>query len=440
MKTQTNFNVDSFPVAHMAAQIRARQLATKSTQDHLQKKIVEALENNLDSSGESIVQKIRTDIASNLKWMNWLNKIISDKDKVDLGAVGFPIKFNKTAIQLKMALDWVERNDDVFLSDKVFLPTIEFGFFYHKLRNDVSGLPALQSPSMTEYWGNENPAVSTVLLWSVASTLGVSLDPSNLAGAGAFYPFLKEGYSLKNIPSTNNVFEAIDILPHPFISEDGMFLFGDYQLGGHRYFSNEHPGLGQRLFSPEDCSSAVGKATGLRAQVVNIYAGAIKAAYTDSSNGFGYKPVTTSDNGVSLDLDLIQPGDIYLRGGHTAIMSGISNQGEVASLEFNRDIDRPNEKLLGGGYYERNLLDSNDNTNPIFVLRKAGLPIKESCSSSDLLARIDSNYKQFCDAYGLVDRPGDASIFLKEHMTPGDCKTSEEGVGLVGDDAGVVEF
>ena len=195
----------------------------------------------------------------------------------------------------------------------------------------------MQAPNNSAFWGNENPSVSSVLLYSITSTLEVSINPEDMMGADTFYPFFKQGPTISGIES------------NPFVFKNGLVLFGDYQFGGHRYFSNEYPNLGQRLFSPEDCSSAVGKANHLtERQIVGINTTALRAAYTDPANEYGYKAVTSSFSGEQLHYELIEPGDTYVRGGHTAIISGKDNLGNIQTLEFNRDIDIATDKRLGG--------------------------------------------------------------------------------------------
>jgi hypothetical protein len=74
MKLQENFTITSYTVAHMIAQIRAKQLATKDIQDCLQKEIKRVLEENwVDTSGEDIVKKIQTEMRSQLFWVNYVN-------------------------------------------------------------------------------------------------------------------------------------------------------------------------------------------------------------------------------------------------------------------------------------------------------------------------------------------------------------------------------
>ena len=52
-----------------------------------------------------------------------------------------------------------------------------------------------------------------------------------------------------------------------------------------------------------------------------------------------------------MDYELIELGDTYVRGSHTAIVAEKDNLGNIHSLEFNRDIDVAVSKRLGGGTY-----------------------------------------------------------------------------------------
>jgi hypothetical protein len=73
----------------------------------------------------------------------------------------------------------------------------------------------LQAPSDSAFWRNENPSVSSVLLYSIASTLEISIKPDGLMGAATFYPFFKQGYTINGIEN------------NPFVFENGAILFGD---------------------------------------------------------------------------------------------------------------------------------------------------------------------------------------------------------------------
>ncbi|MEY3197272.1 MAG: hypothetical protein RLZZ59_643 [Pseudomonadota bacterium] len=366
--------VSSLSVALMIAQIRAKQLATKTTQDNLQKMIKKSLEVN-DSSGEVLIKTIQDNLS---KWMVEIDLLKDggpDNPFQNIGNAGFPIKFNKTSFQLKMLSDWIEDKGDAVIGN------LGQGVFYNSLTNSIDQLPQLQADNQSSFWGNENSSVTTVLLWSVASTLGLELNKENFFGAGTFYPFFNYGYSIN--PNPNN----------PFLYENGVMLFGEYQFGGHRYFSNSYPNLGQRLFSPEDCSSSVGKATLLtEGQIVGINTKAITESYKNPSNEYCYTPVVSSAEGV-VDLEKINQGDIYLRGSHVAIISGILPDSTITSLEFNRDIDpNTNAKMLGGGSYQ---YDLESKEKPFYILRpqKAG-QLHESTPIDELLGRIDAKYHE----------------------------------------------
>lgn len=252
-----------------------------------------------------------------------------------MNSIGYPIKYNKTTIQLGMAKDWVNQ---VIEDEKDLISYITQGKLYNGLPNDVSTqLPILKAQSDKIFWGNENSSVSTVLLASIAATYDIK---EKIDGAATFYPFFSTDYQLDE-----------ELKKYPFASKNGMTLFGDYQFGGHRYFSNQYPGIGQQIFAPEDCSSAVGKATGLtETQIIGIHTGAIRNAYKDDNNHFGYAPITWSGES-NIDLDRIQTGDIYVKAGHTAIIaSKPSIEGYAECFEFNRDIDSKDSKRMGEGY------------------------------------------------------------------------------------------
>lgn len=381
--------VSSLAAAHMTAQIRTKQLAIKSTQDKLNNKIIRKLEEVQDFSGEALIKKISDNISD---WLELVKKVnASFAPQVESENVGYPIKHNKTVLQLEMALNFLKKRKLCLIKD------LEKNIFYNGLSNDIDQLPVLQAPSNNDFWGNENPSVSTVLLYSVVCSLDVSIKPQDLMGAATFYPFSKENYTIKGISD------------NPFVFENGIVLFGDYQFGGHRYFSNKFPNLGQRLFSPEDCSSSVCKANFLTEnQVKNIYTGALKAAYSDPANEYGFKPVTSSEK--QLNYELIEQGDIYLCSNHTAIILEKDNSRNIKTLEFSRNIDVAVDKKLGGGTYFYFLPDND--IKPVYILRRVMPLLKESCSLTELLVKIDNAFYQFYNETQL-DKAGDSGIFLK---------------------------
>jgi len=385
--------INTISTAHMAAQIRVKQLATKESQDLLLVAIRKVLELGQDKSGQEIVAEIEKTLLFQLELVREVNAKLAPKDIT--AQVGYPIKFNKTALQLEMALDWVRRRGEDLIVD------FENGVLYNGLSNDVAAdqLPVLKAPSETTFWGNENSSVSTVLLYSVANTFGCNVSLETIVAAGTFYPYLSPEYS-------------VDVVENPFVSHKGMILFGDYQFGGHRYFSDQQHKLGQQLFAPEDCSSAVGKATGLNEeQIVGIYTGRLRDAYTDQANEYGYQAVVSSLPDETFKFDLISPGDIYVRGGHTTIISGKNNAGIITTFGFNRDIDAAKGKMLGGGVFPYDLSDVSEG-KPIYILKSSNA-FKETASLPDFLTRVDTKYRQFCDEGNKKDAPGDCDIFLR---------------------------
>lgn len=404
--------ITSYTAAHMSAQIRAKQLATKATQDRLNAAVKQALEDGADESGEAITARIRENLSTWLGMVQGVNTVFAPRETtLD---VGYPIKFNKTDPQLQMAVSWVESRDD-------FITDLNSDIMYHGLkRSDISQLPTSQAPSDSVYWGNENSSVSTVLLYSAAHSLGSKVDQGTLTGAATFYPFLKADYTIEVTES------------NPFVFENGVLLFGDYQFGGHRNFSKEHSGTGQLLFAPEDCTSAVGKATRLTEdQVVSIWTGSIKAAYADPNHEYGYQAITSSAEGESFDFDKIELGDIFMIGGHVAIVGDKDNAGNITTFEFNRDIDREEGKFLGGAMRQYNLIELAQGEKPIYILRSGNTPVwEESGSLEDFVAMVDANYDKKIDA-SAPDTRGDCSIFFDPEV---------QQVDLAGvDDAAAVE-
>lgn len=252
------------------------------------------------------------------------------------------------------------------------------GELYNELSNDLANtLPTLKAPNNEKFWGNENPSVSTILLTSIAAIY--KIKNINLTGAATFYPFFSDKLKLLN---TEN---------YPFASEEKVILFGDYQYGGHRYFSNKHPNLGQKLFAPEDCSSAIGKATNLTTQqVLSINTSKLIKAYFNDNNDFGYMPVT-STNKKEINLNKIEPGDIYVKEGHTAIIASKPDTHKIVEcFEFNRNLDIKEHKFSGGGSCKYQLLDKP--TKDIYILRSKASELKESCPLSEFINQIDLVY------------------------------------------------
>jgi len=392
------FSVNTKQIAHIASQARAKQLATKSTQDNLQQIIVQYSEDHPDVSDRELVQqflqKISTDYESSISIKNYLKS-------QDLNQVGYPIKFNKTHLQLNMAKGWLEEQKESLITQ------IRAGKFYHKLSNEIiaSELPALQSPSTTQYWGNENPSVSSVLLADIVATCNKKQD--NLTGAATFFPFFDRSYELP---------DSIVPTAYSFATKKGITLFGDYQYGAHRYLNE------QLVFGPEDCSSAVGKATYLTTtQITGLSTSSMETAYFNPGNQYHYQAITFLSGDIQdSQLRLIQAGDIYLVKGHTALIATTpDNRSQITTIQFSRDIDSAENKKLGGGTYDYNLCDkAKEIKTGVYILRPTDVEhVHESCPLSELLSRIDINYNTWFPekANNIL---GDCRIFLEDNTIP----------------------
>lgn len=233
------------------------------------------------------------------------------------------------------------------------------------------------------FWGNENASVSTVLLYSIADALKIEIKPEDLLSAATFYPYYNSQYKSPNTKESKYVFEHKGL--------EGWLLFGSYQFGGHKYFKEQND------FYPEDCSSAVGKATDVYLDnLAGICTANIINAFDEQNNIYGYQPVTTNKN-QDVEINKIQNGDIFVKRGHTAIVSGIDNHGNFETYEFNRDLGVVKEgmeselkmelKMEGGGKlcYKINDFKSDD----IFFLRKDCADLGESTNIKDILESID---------------------------------------------------
>ncbi|WP_231290039.1 RP439 family protein [Rickettsia australis] len=382
--------------AHMVAQIRAKQLATKYSQNKVQAIIIEYCEQHPDISDAEIASVVTHNLQTYENISGSINNYLKDQNLHD---IGFPIKYNKTSLQLNMAKQWAEQQGEELISQ------IKNGVFYHELTNtiDHDKLPILQSSSDQEYWGNENPSVSSALLLSIAASC--TKEKKIMPGAATSFPFLNLGYELP---------DALVPTSYPFASKNGMILVGDYQYGAHRYFKE------QLLFGPEDCSTAVGKATYLTTeQIQSINTINMQAAYNDPANEYHYKAITFLSGDVKDEqLKLIQPGDIYLVKGHTAIIvTQPDNKSNITTLQFTRDIDTPVDKRLGGGLYDYNLCNKvKEIKTGIYILRPDLEPLHESCSLSQLLKQIDLKYITLFPE-NPIDIPGDCRIFLENDET-----------------------
>lgn len=398
------YDITSRSHAHMIAQVRVRQLAIKDSQNLLQQKIIAAWKENAEISGEKFGSNLQEKLYEMYTSSVHINETL---EKYSIDQIGYPIKNNKTNLQLNMAYQWGQEKEDNLLGH------IEENKLYHDLSNIVDvDLPRLQSPSETIFWGNENPSVSSILLASVGSIMGIQQE--KMAGCALRYPFYDTKYTLHNIPSS-----------YPFASERKMWLFGDYQFGGQRYLKKSK----KSLFGPLDCSEAVANSTHLsQEQQLNFSTKDIRNAFLTKNNEYNYIPITSTYQ-KKLNFKLIQSGDIYLHKGHTAIITNIDNKGKIGTIEFSRDIDRPTRKILGGGTYSHDLLEKaryleSGPFNQIYILRDSHPPLKETYTYSDLIDKIDSLYCKWFDNKP-KDTPGDCSIFIDKNFWGIETSTSQ---------------
>ncbi|AAU03903.1 RP439 family protein [Rickettsia typhi] len=386
-----DFNVESRSVLHMTAQIRAKQLAIRDAQNREQNAIVKTWEENgVDTSDEAVSNRI----INSLEFFYNTSKALSDYLKTqDINNVGYPITFNKTALQLKMALNYAKQQEDNLIDQ------IIKGKFYNGLSNDINSqeLPVLQSNNMLSFWGNENSSVSSVLLASIARILDIEFVP--LVGAATNYKFYNPEYTLPQ-----------ELIPEDyyFASKEGMLLFGDYQYGGHRAFEE------QLVFGPEDCSSSVGKATYLsNQQTRSITTTQMKENYSK----YNYKLITLLKDIVEQkQLELIEPGDLYVYKNHCAIIATKpDNKAEVTTLQFSRNIDRVENKVSGGGICNYNLIDKaqEEPVNPIYILRKNLEPLPSQSSLKYFLSTIDEGYLNLYPDGPSENVVGDCRMFFE---------------------------
>lgn len=396
--------VNTLPVAHMIAQVRSKQLSIKDIQNKLLGLIKEKLlEGSMkDNSGKTVLKLIIEGLERDYYISNQINNFLKNANLED---IGYEIKTNKTPQQILMALEWVQSQKEVFISNLLS------NKLYHGLSNDISPeeLPTLQSPSNKVFWGNENSSVSTAMLISIAATLGIKLDHMNMPAAATAYPFRNRDFKLPNdlVPT-----------PYPFASQRSMLLIDTYQYGGQRDWypdnSSNTDDTNQLLLGPEDCSSAVGKATYCTTkQVKTINTNEIIKAYYDQNNLYHYCPVTCLHSNISdQQLKLIHPGSIYVVKGHTAIVASKPDQkGNIMTLQFNRDINENTQhKQLGGGLYTYDLTEK-VKEKAIYILSKEMI-WKESYTLADFMRKIQEKYETiFPD--GPIDRFGDCKIFYE---------------------------
>lgn len=391
--------IHSLQTLRFVEMITAKRFAIKKFQYVLIKEIND-IDYESDVSGQNFYLKLKDFLKEEKN-----NIKIFNAEKYELDDIGFPVQYNKTVNQISMALQWIETRQEDTLSDLLL------GSF-NGLTNEYSNeLPTLGLDNKEYFWGNENSSVSSVLLWSVASMLSETHKP-NISDSNLphFYPFFNAEFSPVKAVESNSI----------FFNDKGMYLFGDYQYGGHRYFSNPHPDLGQKLTYAEDCSSAVAKAVCLTSdQITCITTSELKEHYKESSSTiYSLSRITSSDN-RTLDIEAIQPGNILVFGGHTGTI-GKKDGHNITLLEFARDIETEGKKVLGGGIRKYNT--EFFQTKSSYVLRPNNLPeLKESCAVTNLLGQIEQWLEENQSILDDIPYHQYGSLFTGEDA---DCKIS----------------
>lgn len=336
--------IDNKLVVNAVKKITNMTWSTNKSQDLLSAQVVAAYEDKIDytmdnlNSGFSrevdrISNAYKAVLNSSVQIAGSAEAPVLFKDSTPTN-VGYPIKFQKTHILFDILQQFLRETDDC---------TKPYGQNAVN-RHDVT-LPELGKPSAESPWGNECPSVNTVKDSLLLQYLGGPAPMTQkITGAATYYPFYNPNASLDSDVVAN----------YPLVNENGFLLFGSYQFGGHRYF--ESP----KAFGPEDCSSFVAKVYGFDVKTLNtVVLRSVKpiAEGSENTNPYGLNVVGTIDpNTTELNLNdiisKIQPGDIYVRLGHTAVISEV--KGQVAhTLQFNRDLE--GARMEGCGSYNYNL-------------------------------------------------------------------------------------
>jgi hypothetical protein len=386
-------DIKSTSAQNMVRQIRIQQLETKKIQNKLRKNIEDYAEKHEDITSTEMYNTIAKGVQNQIALYDKTNNLIA-KGKVTANDVGIPIQYNKTCRQLALLQKYIASFIENGNEDN-FIPKIIKGSFYNGLSNYVTSLPKLGAPSKADFWGNQNPSESSMMLYNAAKSLEIKITEGNLGGNIRFYPFFDKGYVNEEIKDSWYVFQK-EKFSNTY--QSGMMLFGNYQYGGHRYFK-EHgaPFYSEKsdILFPEDCSSAVGKATGLSIDQITAFSvGSIIKAY--ETNNYGYQAITCQNPSYTIDFDQISNGDILCyrkkgigQGGHAAIVSKIDKSGNIQTYDFNRNID--NGEIEGGGYDCRSLAELTEK-NDVYILRSDQKEFKESIRESDLLSQIDNGW------------------------------------------------
>lgn len=363
------------PKGNAVVNIWTSMLATCKAQNYLKNLIIKELQNQPDLSEKDMIQNWCNNLASakevTQKYSESLKQLSDPKER---GEIGFPILSSKTHFQLEMVEKYVT---EAIKNDRDLISDIQNGIFYNKLKNSIndhSKLPLLSNKSeATQFYGTEAAGNSTVLLYSLAHSIGVTPETKITQGAATYYNY-NGNYTL------SKQFEVA-----PYFSENGAILFGTYQFGGHKQVKDE------LVFGPEDCSSFVGLVTGLsKAQIKGIYTGGIKGCFDNPANEYKYTPVAKFNQANKVDIKLIKPSDIMVIGGHVAIVDSATEQQTLQGLEFNRDLE--GSKMEGAGKRHYDLGSLVDQGKEIYILRPEQELVDGPTPSEEQLFYIAEEY------------------------------------------------
>jgi len=418
-------------VAHIATQIRVKQLGIQTSQN----KRLAAIQEWLAQNSEIVDKYFREKILGRLEQWITVGKQIDSylddqqkrrnaeeaklraenpeiKSEADIAAklgrppLGWPIRCRKNLY----LLEWIKP----YISKDGLIDRLQSGNLIHNLQNKVTDeLPTLASPDKEVYWGNGNHILASVLLdviyASCCAEAGAKLTP--MAGTSTFYRFENESFKLP---------ASLALLDYPFVSEEGMLLYGEYQYGGHSYFKDRW------LLRPEDCSSSVGKALGLsHEQVEYISTQDMIAAYKQEEGAkkleidYDCNRVTAFPQGETIgatQLELIEPGDILLMSGHIVVVAEKpDSNGMMTTLEFAQGL-QSTPRVFGGGSATYNLHEKVAKTELFFLRPRATTPLRETWTAKQLLDKIDSRFSSFY-AQNIVEKRDDYEQFFKNLYT-----------------------
>lgn len=385
-----NFTVKSESCAHMVAQGRVKQLATKDSQDKLLEVAIQCLSNRSEEEMEKLIENMKIWSNQIEHWIAAVEKEHGNQQAAVDELLGYPIARIKTHVQLNRAIAYAEGNLMTLLA------SLKEKKLCGGLTNDVGdGLPILGLPLETGFYGNGNAPASTALLISIVATFDrARLDEllDDLAGAVAFY-LLPTDYK---IPIEDN--------PFCLRNENGAFLLGDFQFGGQR------TQLDQSYLGAEDASSAVLKASRATACEVKHTASKtiIDAIKENKKLPVDYTLVTQITGSPTEEhAQLIEPGDICVLGGGMFVIDSKPEDGMIVSYSCSRGIDLSDDpKVFGYGVRIRGISNA-------YIVRSSRLNPFIPVTMKELLKKIDTNYRLIFPN-GPDHRPGECSDFLKD--------------------------